>query len=155
MSVMASWRIRAEGLATCALAGKSMFPGLKAWCNGQCPEPDEPEAPSTYHLDFPQRVGAVVEQIAGLPAVDADNAEHQRAAQAQREGRLGAHDLVDVLLNLVLQDLLLGELFFGIGGQPDVGQRAGALQQFGGIKHGDGNVRGCAKVKLCAWAGLF
>lgn len=137
MSVMASWRIRAEGLETCAFAGKSMFPGLKAWHRGQRSEAGEPDGPTTYHLDFPKRVGAVVEQIACLSAVDAYNTEHQRAAQAQRERRLRSHDLVDVLLNLVLQDLLLGELFFGIGGQPNVSQRAGALQQLGWIKHGD------------------
>lgn len=106
----------------------------------------------TYHLDSQKRVGAVVEQIARLSVVDAHYAKHQRAAQAQREGGLRAHDLVDVLLDLVLQDLLLGELLFGIGRQPNVGQRAGALQQFGGVKHGGGGrARVEARaVELCA-----
>lgn len=128
-----------------------MLPGLKAYRNGQSPRNSRAMEGHIYHLDPQKRVGAVVEQIARFPVVDAHDAEHQRAAQAQREGRLGAHNLVDVLLDLVLQDLLLGELLFGIGRQPDVGQRAGALQQLGRVEHCGGGGGG-ARARVEAWA---
>lgn len=100
-----------------------------------------------YHFDLPQRVVAVVKQVARFPVVDAHDTQKQLSVQAQGQraagGTLGPDDDLDVLIDLVLQDLGLCELLVLVGSQPDAGELARLEQEVLGKKHGGG------------WAGLF
>ena len=43
-------------------------------------------------LDLHHRLGAILEEVVDLAAVDADDAEHELAGEAQRQGRVGVDD---------------------------------------------------------------
>ena len=94
---------------------------------------------SAYHLDFPQRVVAVIVEVVRLPVIDAHYAEQQLTVQSQCQrtagSTLGPDDDLDVLINLVLQDLCLGELLVLISGQPDTSKLARLEKQILGKKH--------------------
>jgi len=91
---------------------------------------------TTYKLQLDKRLGAVVEQIAGLAVVNADNAKEQLSGNAQGErGLCGSDDGVDAVAEVGLQDGLLGELALHVGGHPDAGQRALGQKQLARVKH--------------------
>ena len=92
----------------------------------------------THHLDSPQRIATVIEEIASLPAVDTHDSKKQRTAGAQRNWNARLYDLADAVFELALQDLVLGEPLLHVGSQPYSGQRRGVLQQLVWIEHGDG-----------------
>lgn len=102
----------------------------------------------TYHLDLHQGFVAIIEQVAGLAAVDADDAEQQLATQAEGEGGIiGGDDGIHAVLQVVLQNLDLGDLALLVGREPCLGQGAGGTQQRARPEHGgDGRER----AKLCA-----
>lgn len=80
----------------------------------------------TYHLDLHECFIAVVEEITGLAAVDSDDAEQELATETEGERRIvGGDDGIDTVLQIVLQDLYLGDLALLVGGQPRLGQRTG------------------------------
>jgi hypothetical protein len=94
---------------------------------------------SAYHLDLPQRVVAVIVEVVRLPVIYAHYTEQQLTVQSQCQrtagSSLGSDDDLDVLINLVLQDLCLGELLVLIGGQPDTSKLARLEKQIFGKKH--------------------
>jgi hypothetical protein len=98
----------------------------------------------TYHLDLPQRVVAVILEVVRLPMVDAHHTKEKLAIQAQGKrtagSPLGPDDDLDILVNLVLQDLGLGELLVLVGSQPDACELAGLVQEVLWKKHGGGGV---------------
>jgi hypothetical protein len=99
----------------------------------------------TNHLDFPQRVVAVIVQVVRLPVVDAHDTKKQLAVQSQCQwpacSALGPDDDLDVFIDLVLQHLSFCELLVLIGGEPDTGQLAGFEQKVLGKKHGGGGCK--------------
>lgn len=80
----------------------------------------------TYQLDLHEGLVAVVEQVAGLPAVDSHDTEEQLAAQAQSHWGLAlVDDGIDARLDVGLENVAFGELALEVGGEPDSSQRPG------------------------------
>lgn len=79
-------------------------------------------------------------QVVGFAVIDAHDTKKQLSVQTQRKraagGALGADDDLDVLVDLVLQHLGLGELLVLVGGQPDASQLARLEQEVLWKKHG-------------------
>lgn len=116
----------------------------------------------TYHLDLHECLGAVVQQISRLSAVDAHDTQKQLPAQAQRHratGDFGSHNDRDIFGDFVLQDLILRQLLLEICRQPDAGQRPRPRQQVLGKEHCGGwvygrpsgrwVVGGCPRARCC------
>lgn len=91
-----------------------------------------------YHLDLHQSFVAIVQQVAGLAAVDADNTEQQLAAKTEGERRIiaGSDDGVDTVLEVVLKNLDLGDLALLVGREPCLGQGAGGAEERARPEHG-------------------
>jgi hypothetical protein len=65
----------------------------------------------TYHLDLHQCFIAIVQEISRFATVDAYHAEKKLATQAKRKrGLIRSDDGFDAVLQVVLQNVCLGEL---------------------------------------------
>lgn len=92
----------------------------------------------THHLDLEQGLIAVVQKVARLATVDADDTQQQMTAQSESHGGLvGINDIFHILLEVGLQHIGLGQFALEIRSDPDAGQRPGLLQQRLGIEHCD------------------
>ena len=104
----------------------------------------------THHLDLDQGLVAVVQKVARLATVDADDTQQQMATQSESHGGLvGINDIFNILLKVGLQHIGLGQFALEVRGDPDTGQRPGLLQQSLGIEHCDSDETG--QLKLGGW----
>jgi hypothetical protein len=72
-----------------------------------------------HHFYLQKGIVAVVEEILGLAAVDANDTQEELAAETEgHELDLLAHDGVDGLLDVGLERLRLRELALHVGGEP-------------------------------------
>mmetsp|Transcript_12602 Transcript_12602/g.54124 ORF Transcript_12602/g.54124 Transcript_12602/m.54124 type:complete len:367 (-) Transcript_12602:104-1204(-) len=86
-------------------------------------------------LDLHHRLGAILEEVVDLAAVDADDAEHELAGEAQRQGRVGVDDGLDCLRDVRLGDLLLPQPPVEVRGDPDRPQRAALGEDVLRVEH--------------------
>ena len=96
------------------------------------------ESDMTYHLDLHQCFIAVVQKVTRLAAINSDDTQEQLATEAKSQWYLGSDNGLNTVVNVGLQDLLLGDLALYVGRQPDPGQSPVPLEEGSRIEHGDG-----------------
>lgn len=103
----------------------------------------------SYHFNFDQGLIAVVEKVTCFAAINTDHAEEKLPAKAESKGCIiGSDDGVDAILQVVLQNLDLGNLAFLVGGEPRLGQGAGGTQECPGPEHSDAGSKGSKMREL-------
>lgn len=80
-------------------------------------------------FDLAEGLGAVVQKVPSLPAVDSDHTQQQLSTQTQSHGRLAlADDVLHIIFKIRLQNILLCEFALQVGSQPNTRQWAGLGQ---------------------------